>query len=241
MYFKTEGILLHGLKYGDNGRIVTVYTEAFGRCSFLLQGIHGKKSANKANLLQPLFLLGMEIDHRQGRELQRAREIRMNHSYQTVPYDVVKSSQALFLSEFLHKVLKEEEARPELFHFLNHSFQILDLLEEGAANFHLVFLAQLTRYMGFAPTSNHSPDRPIFDLASGAFTATPPPHPYFLDEAESRILVEIISISYEEIGTLVLSSSLRNKMLIKMINYFSLHLGVQLNIKSLDILHEMFS
>src|SRR5665647_677979 len=110
MFHKTEGIVLHGLKYGDSGKIVTVYTEVFGRCSFILQGIHSKKSSNKANLLQPLFLLDMEIDHRQGRELQRAREICTNHPYQTVPYDIVKTSQAIFLAELLFKVLKEEDA-----------------------------------------------------------------------------------------------------------------------------------
>ena len=50
MFYKTEGILLHGLKYGDSGKIVTVYTEAFGRSTFILQGIHAKKSSGKANL-----------------------------------------------------------------------------------------------------------------------------------------------------------------------------------------------
>ena len=81
----------------------------------------------------------MEIDHRQGRELQRAREIRTNHPYQTVPYDIVKASQAIFLAELLFKVLKEEEARPKLFQFLSHSFQIFDLLQHGEANFHFAF------------------------------------------------------------------------------------------------------
>ncbi len=241
MYIKTEGIILHGLKYGDSGRIVTVYTEAFGRSSFLLQGIHAKKSTGKANLLQPLFLLEMEVDHRQGRELQRAREIKISHAYQTVPFDVVKSSQAIFLAEILYKVLKEEEARPELFHFLSHSFQIFDLLRDGAANFHLAFLIQLTRYMGFAPTNNYAAERTWFDMASGAFTGTRPPHPYFLDPAESRILSDFANITYEEIGNITLPASGRNLLLQKMIDYFSLHLGTRLQVKSLDVLHELFS
>jgi DNA repair protein RecO (recombination protein O) len=156
MFSRSEGIVLHSLKYGDSGRIVTVYTEAFGRCSFLLQGLHAKKSANKANLLQPLFLIELEMDHRQGRTLQRARELRINHPYQTVPYDIVKSSQAIFLAEFLYKTLREEEARTELFQFLSHSFQILDLLQTGAANFHLLFLLQLSRYMGFGPRNDYA-------------------------------------------------------------------------------------
>jgi DNA repair protein RecO (recombination protein O) len=241
MFYKTEGIFLHGLKYGDSGRIVTVYTEAFGRSTFILQGIHAKKSTGKANLLQPLFLLDMEADHRQGRELQRVREIKISHPYQTIPYDIIKSTQAIFLSELLYKVLREEEARPELFQFLNNSFQIFDLLRDGAANFHLAFLIQLTRYMGFAPENNYSDERPFLDMVSGDFSGVRPPHPYILDPAESRIISEIMNKTYEEIGQVNLDSAQRNLLLLKIIDYFSLHLGIRLQIKSLDVLHELFS
>ncbi len=241
MFSKTEGIILHGIKYGDSGRIVTVYTEAFGRSSFLLQGIHAKKSTGKANLLQPLFLLDMEVDHRQGRELQRARELKICHPYQSVPFDVVKSSQAMFLAEMLYRVLKEEEARPELFQFLSHSLQIFDLMRDGNANFHLSFLIQLTRYLGFAPTNNWSEDRSFFDMASGIFAENRPPHPYFLDPAESRILSEFVNTSYEELGNIALSASTRNQLVLKITDYFSLHLGIRLQIKSLDVLRELFS
>ena len=241
MYCKTEGIVLHGIKYGDTGRIVTVYTESFGRTSFILQGIHSKKSSGKANLLQPLFLLELEVDHRQGRELQRAREIKIMHPYQALPFDVVKSSQAIFLAEILYKVLKEEEARPELFEFLSHSFRILDLMREGVANFHLAFLIHLTRYMGFAPTNNYSQQRTIFDMASGSYTESKPPHPHFLESEESKKLFEIANTSFEELGQIELNSVSRNLMLIRVIDYFSLHLGIRLQVKSLLVLRELFS
>ena len=241
MYCKTEGIVLHGIKYGDTGRIVTVYTEAFGRTSFLLQGIHSKRSSGKANLLQPLFLLELEMDYRQGKELQRAREIKFRHPYQSLPFDVVKSSQAIFLAEILYKVLKEEEARPELFEFLSHSFQILDLMREGVANFHLIFLIHLTRYMGFAPNNNYAVNRTIFDMVSGAFSENRPPHPHYLEPGESKILSEIMNISFDEIGQIGLTSVSRNLLLLSIIDYFSLHLGVRLQIKSLQILHDLFT
>ena len=241
MYCKTEGIVLHGIKYGDTGRIVTVYTEAFGRTSFLLQGIHSKKSSGKANLLQPLFLLELEMDYRQGKELQRAREIKFRHPYQSLPFDVVKSSQAIFLAEILYKVLKEEEARPEFFEFLSHSFRILDLMREGVANFHLIFLIHLTRYMGFAPNNNYAVNRTIFDMVSGTFSENRPPHPHYLEPGETKILSELMNISFDEIGQIGLTSVSRNLLLISIIDYFSLHLGVRLQIKSLQILHDLFT
>jgi DNA repair protein RecO (recombination protein O) len=183
----------------------------------------------------------MEVDHRQGRELQRARELKIKHPYQTVPYDVVKSSQAIFLAEVLYKVLKEEEPRAELFQFLSHSFQILDLLREGIANFHLVFLIQLTKYMGFSPTNNFSEENLFFDMTSGAFVKRVPPHAYYFAPDEGRILFEILTVSYEEIKNIALNSTQRNALLLKMIDYFSLHLGIRLQIKSLEVLHELFT
>lgn len=241
MYIKTEGIVLYGIKYGDSGKIVTTYTEAFGRSTFLLQGIHAKKSSGKANLLQPLFLLEMEADHRQGRELQRARELRICHPYQTIPYDIVKSSQAIFLAELLYKVLKEEEPRAELFRFLSHSFQIFDLTREGISNFHLVFMIQLTKYLGFTPTDSYTEERPFFDMVSGHFLEKKPGQPHFLEPAEGKILAEILNLSYDEMSKITISSPQRNLLLVKMIEYYSLHLGIRLHIKSLDVLHELFA
>jgi len=241
MYHTTGGIVLHSINYGDSGKIVTVYTEAFGRTSFILQGIHSKKSSSKANLLQPLFMLEMEVDHRQGRELQRAKELKIRYPYQSVPYNIIKSTQAIFLAEILYKVLREEESRVELFQFLTHSFQIFDLLDEGAADFHLVFLIQLSRYMGFAPTNNYSEERSFFDMVSGTYVENRPPHLYFLIPEESLIFSKAANVSYEEISNIALSSTQRNRILGKIIEYFSLHLGIKLEVKSLHVLHELFS
>ncbi|HWS01482.1 MAG TPA: DNA repair protein RecO C-terminal domain-containing protein, partial [Prolixibacteraceae bacterium] len=164
-----------------------------------------------------------------------------SHPYQTVPYDIVKSSQAIFLAELLYKVLKEEESRPELFHFLNNSFQILDLLQSGVANFHLIFLIQLARYMGFAPTNNYNENQQFFDMASGNFTGTMPLHQSFLEPGESMFFKEFMDIPYEEAGKIKLSAAVRNRLLQRMVEYFSLHLGIRLQIKSLEILGELFS
>jgi DNA repair protein RecO (recombination protein O) len=138
MLKETRGIVLHSLKYGETGMITTIYTEAFGRMSFLLQGIRRKKSLVKGNLLQQLYLLEMEIDYKPERELQRVREMKNISPFGSIPYGIIKSSQALFLAELLNKVLREEESRPDLFEFLFRSFQVLDVLEEGVNNFHRI-------------------------------------------------------------------------------------------------------
>lgn len=240
MLHKTKGIVLHSLKYGDSGLVVTLYTEAFGRMSFLMQGVRSKKSPRRGNLIQPLFLLELVVDHKPDRDLQRVKEMKIALPYSAIPFEIVKSTQALFLSEILYKVLKEEEPRPELFEFLTNSFQILDLIGEGRTNFHLVFLIQLSRYLGFGPAENYSASTPFFDLIAGSFTSSPPSHPHFMDREESLIFSKLININYQNCHNIHISKEKKHCLLNLIVDYYSLHLGIKLNIKSLEVLRELF-
>jgi len=236
MLQKTRGIVLHSIKYGETGTITTIYTEAFGRMSFIMQGIHGKKSSVKANLLRQLSLLEMEVDFKQDRELQRVREVRNSLPFSSIPYEISKSTQALFISELLHKVLREEESRPEMFNFLYHSIEMLDLIEDGIANYHLIFLLQLTRYLGFAPANNYSPSNQFFDMIAGKFVSLPPDHPWFLKNTESSVLTKLFEMGYHNLSEFKPAPGLRSAYLNIIIDYYGLHLGNKLNLKSLEIL-----
>ena len=240
MLQKTRGIVLHSIKYGENGLITTIYTEAFGRMTFIMQGIRAKKSAVKANLLSQLSLLEMEVDYKHGRELQRVREVKNSSPFSSVPYEIAKSTQALFLAELLHRVLKEEESRPELFEFLYHSIQFLDLMETGIANFHLLFLLQLSRYLGFAPTRNFSASNLYFDMIAGNFVGSTPDHQWFLKEFESSVLSRLLDMNYQNSPEFKTDHDLRNILLTFILDYFGLHIGYKLNIKSMEVLKLIF-
>lgn len=240
MHQKTRGIVLHSIKYGERGLITTIYTEAFGRMSFIMQGIHNRKSITKANLLRQLSLLEMEVDFKQGRELQRVREIKNSSPFSTIPYEITKSTQALFLAELLFKVLREEESRPELFAFLYGSIQLLDLMEEGVSNFHLLFMIQLSRYLGFAPSNNFSATERFFDLMAGKFAVNPPDHPWHLKESESEILSKLLEMSYQDAPLFKPDQAVRQTFLSFILEYYGLHLGNKIQIKSLDILKQLF-
>ena len=236
MLQKTRGIVLHSMRYGETGMITTIYTEEFGRMSFIMQGIHGKRSAVKSNLLRQLSLLEMEVDFKHGRELQRVKEIRNILPFASIPYEIQKSTQALFIADLLHKVLREEESRPQMFNFIYHSIEMLDLIEDGVANYHLIFLIQLSRYLGFSPTNNYSESNPFFDMIAGKFTSSPPDHPWQLKNPESSILAKLLEIGFQNLTDFKPVQGSRNVFLNFIIEYYGLHLGNKLNIKSLEIL-----
>jgi len=207
--------------------------------SFMMQGMRSKKSTVKVNHLQALFLVELEVYYKPGRDLHRIKELKNIFPFSSIPFEIAKSTQAIFLAEILNKVLQEEESRPELFEFLYYSIQVLDLLNEGVANFHLIFLVQLSRYLGFGPTNNFSDELPYFDLMAGAFAATIPPHPHYLQKEEGAALTVLLTITYQEAMKYRFDQALRNTLPERILEFYSLHVGSRLNIKSLDIVREI--
>src|SRR6056297_3707722 len=170
MIQSTRGIVLHSFKYGETGIICNIYTETHGKVAFLVQGARKHKAKLKANLFQPLFLLDLEVYYKEKRQLQKIREARNAHPFQSIPYDFRKRTIALFIAEVLYKSLQEEESNPPLFSYLINQIKMLDLKEEGLANFHLYFLIHLSKYLGFFPQNNYSRSFTFFDMQNGKFT-----------------------------------------------------------------------
>ncbi len=64
MLIKVRGIVLHHIKYKESSAIVHMYTDLHGRQSYIINNVRGKKGQHRANMLQPLFFLEMEVYHK---------------------------------------------------------------------------------------------------------------------------------------------------------------------------------
>ena len=240
MLNKTRGIVLHHIKYSETSVIVTIYTETFGRQSYIINGVRSKKAKIKANILQPLFLLDMEVYHKPKRELQRVKEIQNAFVFNSLPFDIRKSSLAIFIAEILYKTIQEQEPNPDLFEYLYNSIQVLELKTEGISNFHLYFLIHLSKYLGFFPNNNFSESNCFFDLKAGRFVLIKPMHSFCLDAEQSKILSQLLEFSENQHETLKISYKNRIFLLEKILNYYLLHNEGVSNIKSLSVLKEVF-
>jgi len=238
--YKTRGIVLHHIKYSETSVIVTVYTESFGRQAYLINGVRSKKARIKANMLQPLFLLNMEVYHKSRRELQRVKEIQNDFVFSSLPYDIRKSTLALFIAEILYKTIQEQEPNRELFNYLYHSIQLLELKDDGIPNFHLYFLLHLTKYLGFFPENNYSLQNRYFDLKKGSFVQLRPLHTMGMEENESAILGTLLDFSDNQHENLKIPYNQRMSILERIIDYYALHDTGLSNLKSLSVLKEVF-
>lgn len=74
MLQKTQGIVLHSLKYKDTSIIVDIYTEVSGRASFLVPVSRSRKAAVKSVLFQPMSLVELEADFRPNTAIYKVKE-----------------------------------------------------------------------------------------------------------------------------------------------------------------------
>jgi len=239
MQVKTRGIILHSIKHTDSSTIITAYTEQFGRASYMVHGVNKKKSVCRAALLQPLSLVEMDVIHLPGRDLQRIKEMQIDYQFIGLPYDPVKNSLALFLSEMLYRTLRQNEPDENLFLFLENSIQQLDCGELGISNFHLVFLLKLTRYLGFEPNRDDDTIR-YFDLMNGVFQNEKPLHTHYLTPEHSVDFAAILHSDYKSMYQLVLSREKRAKLLESVVEYYRLHIPDFNGVHSLAVLQSLF-
>ena len=208
--------------------------------AFLVPVSHSKRSKVRSVLFQPLSMLSFTATVKSGRNLSRISDAQPLLIYSSIPNDVVKSSIALNLAELLTYALREGGKDESLFVFLDRSFTLFDNLEQGYADFHLVFMVQLLRFLGIYPNLDGYAPGCYFDLTQGCVTREHPLHPDFLLPDAAASFVDLLRTGYESMHKLVLNRKLRGEYLATLSLYYRLHIPEFPELKSAAILRELF-
>lgn len=238
--YKGRGIVLHTLKYGDKSMIVYLLTDVGGRQSYMVQGVRSTRGhGSKAGLFQPIFTVEFEGLQSPKMEMHRFREVRSGQLLHSIPFDVRKSTMALFMAEVLYRLVKESEPNPDLFEFVWNSVGALDQLEEGVANFHLWFLSNLSLFLGFFPDGDyHTGD--WFDIREGHYTAERPLHSLCFDPENACFLRDFTECDVRYLAEIGMNRRQRVSFLHDLLTYYGYHLDAIKSVRSLEILQEVF-
>ena len=237
----TRAIVLRSVRYSDNRVIVTFFSEIYGIMSAPVRiNPSGKKGCRSA-MMQVLTLVELCLDFKPSAELQKTKDVQIISPWKDIPYNPVKASVAMFLGDLLYHCLWSEGANSDLFAFIENSLDWLDEAESGYANFHLVFMVRLTRFMGFLPCSDGYKKGMVYDLKNASFSTVIPTHGQYLDENESRWVSLILNMHYSQMSRLRMSRNERWHMLDVLLRYYRLHVPAFGELQSLDILRELFS
>jgi len=242
MLGKCRAIVIRSIDFSESSVVLKCYTDKFGMQSYLVNGVRGKKSAIRPSHVQVLNLLELESYHQQNKNLQRIKELKCEPLLKSIHYDFKKSSIGVFIAELINKCIKEENHPDEnLFDFLFHTIQILDLTDENVALLAPYFMLQLSKYLGFFPKNNYSSQNDAFDLKEGFFR----PHDnnmFGLCSSEISLKIyELLNSDFENLNRIELSKDNRSEIIEVMIKYYQFHISDFKELNSYVILKGLFS
>lgn len=219
MLHKTKGVVFRFTRYGESSIIVNIFTAQFGLQGYIVKGVRSKASKGKIALFQPLTLLDLVVYHRENANLMHIREAKCIYLYQRISSDVRKTTIALFINEVLNKGVKDQSHAAELCDFLISSLIVLDQSDK-AENFHLVFLVQLSRWLGFQPQSTD-------EILEGRQ----------LEPDEEKVLLELLKADFST--PLQITNSQRRTLLDVLVFFYARHIDGFGHLKSVSVLREI--
>lgn len=243
MIAKTKGIVLRSVKYGETSLVVNIFTELYGLQSYLVNGVRtaSRRGGAKTAFFQPASLLDLVVYHNQFNNLQRIREYKWAVLYQNIFSDVIKNAVAAFMIELLSKCVKEPEANPDLFYFLEDALTHLDeATPQTTANFPLFYALHLAYFFGFRMADEYDSENIYLDLREGIFVPLQPQHQHYLQDREAEITSLILKAQQpSELEDLHLNQEFRRRLLHAYEQFYALHLPEFGSLKSLPVLREM--
>lgn len=221
---KSRIIVLHQTKYSDSSIILHAIDSAAGRVSFLVRvsksGRRGYADFHCLNILEAVSSSSSKSS------LSYLREWEPVATLSAIRSDMFKAAIAMFISEVLYRSLRSDSSEEGLFEWLCSVISKLETAGSGEggsiANFHLWFLASYCTRLGFEPMDNFEP-KAIFspqDLA---------------------LLQLIMTSPLEQTLNIPLSAQRRQAFSRTMLRYLAFHLDSEINIRSLDVLHDLFA
>jgi DNA repair protein RecO (recombination protein O) len=239
MLIKTRGIVLSYLKYRESSIIARVYTERLGVQNYVVNSVRKAKPPGRIALFQPFTLLELVAYVARGSSgLTRLSEYRCAEPFQTLPYEVQKSSVVLFLSEVVSRAVREEEQNEPLFRFLHDSILAFDRQAAGTENFALVFLLELATYLGFGINSGAELTDQVI-MAGHAPTAHGEAGPPTLRLREFDGYFD--ELLRDPLTSTIPNGRVRHELLHVLIRFYQLHVEQMGEIRSLDILSEVLN
>lgn len=235
----TKAIVLSSLKYSDTSLIVKCFTEEEGIKSYIIKGIlKAKKGGIKAAYFQPLTQLTLVANHSSKSSLHTLKEVQILNPYKTIYRDIVKQSVVLFISEVLSNSIQEEEKNVDFYNYLEAGLIWLDV-HDKIANFHLLFLLNASRFLGFYPDTTETTNFG-FDLLNGNFSESIV-NKNVISGNDFYQFKKLLGINFDSIEKVSFSKNERQLVLQIIIRYFELHLDGFRKPKSLQILEAVFN
>lgn len=237
MQVKTKAVVLSSLKFNEKSLIVKCFTLSDGLKSYFVPNAFStKKNNQKIAYFQPLTLLEIEATHKNKGTLEYFKELKIATPFYTINTNVYKATIVLFVSEMLSNSIQEEEKNENMFSFFETALLWLDH-HNDFSNFHLIFLLETTKYLGFYPDTSDIENH-YFELVDGVFSSLQGVN--CLSGQETALFKRLLDLKFQS-DQKVFSASERQALLKILLSFYNAHLAGFRHPKSLDVLKEVFA
>jgi DNA repair protein RecO (recombination protein O) len=151
MLHTTGAISLSYIRYRETSIIARFFTEQFGLQAFVVNSVRSAKSKTSLSLFQPLGLVELIQYHDPRKDLNRMKEIRPEILLKTIPFHPGKSAIAMFMAEYLGKVLREGQPNPPLYEMAREWVLQLDQKTENYDAMHIALVWNSLGPLGILP------------------------------------------------------------------------------------------
>ena len=198
MKYSSRAIALSYIKHGESSIIAKIFTEEKGLQSFIIKGVRNKKSKKKLGLFKALQLSSINATYLPKTSLQYLTDISLLNSQTQEGINMKKNFLSLFVAEVTSKILHENEVDKPLFQFLWNLKNTLATSNEIDPNFPILFMIDLSKYMGFYPLKQREEeeeeeDGTYFNLGLGEFTNNTEPRNYYINEENSHYFKALLN------------------------------------------------
>ena len=238
---RITGIVTDIVKHNDRHNIVRVFTRSRGMVSFLSPVGSGRSGRARNARMQLLSVIESDVNFRDSRSLQSLGAITLGRVWRDLYFNPVKGSIVMFISEFLTRYLRDASPEPLLWEYVVASVDNLDNRKGGIGNFHISFLLGLLQFAGITPDLSEYEKGDYFDMRAGYVVAERPLHRDFLYPEETEIMRNVLRMDMRNDVAFKFKKGERKLVLEKVLQYYSIHYPGIGNLKSLEILSEVFS
>lgn len=234
------GIVTDIVRHNDSNDIVTLYTRTRGRICFVSPVSTGKSGRLRKARIRPLSVIEGTANFRENKDIQRLGKISLAEVWHDIYFDPYKSAVALFLTDFLNRYFRNASPDEPAFDFLLNSLRILDSGMADTGNFHITFLINFFPYAGISPDMSSFKAGDYFDLQGGSTIDHRPSHSNYLSASDTIFLRKLLRINFSNSRFFKFSRKDRGEILAKLLKYYSIFFPGVENIRSLDVLMELF-
>lgn len=233
-----KAIVLKSIPFTENQRILKTFSAERGYMSFITPEVFFRSKNNNAIQCMQITEIEFIPNHRNG--LHKIKTIHPIKNTASIYFDVYKMNIALLWGEILNLSLQHEEKNEDLFDFIAHAIEYLNDAGKEIANFNLFFLYRFCGLMGFRiDTSSYRPEY-VFNISDGGFYP-PEEYPHYASGPHSaRAIHHFCSCQPEDIQNITLNRESRSILLDILLLFLEFHLNLNFNIKSINVIRDIF-